>query len=213
MAKKVSAKKASEKRAKTISKLAAVKMIKKARKAAAKPAAKPAPAAKPVKVVKRKSVLTKTELEQFRKMLLAKRRSLIGDMNGMESEALRLNRQEAGGDLSLMPDHPANIATDNFEQEFTLGLLESERTLLQEINEALERIDAGTYGICLGTNEPISKPRLMARPWAKYTIDYARLLEKGQVRPSEPQVEMPDEEAADEEEVEEIEEEMPENED
>jgi DnaK suppressor protein len=208
VAKKVSSKKASEKRAKNISKINAFKLIKKAGKAAAKPAP-----TKPERTVIRKSVLPKSELEQFRKMLLAKRRSLIGDMNGMESEALHQNRQDAGGDLSLMPDHPANIATDNFEQEFTLGLLESERTLLHEINEALERIDGGTYGICLGTNEPISKARLQARPWAKYTIEYARMLEKGQVRPPEQQVEMPDEEASDEDEVEEVEEELPESED
>jgi RNA polymerase-binding transcription factor DksA len=88
--------------------------------------------------------LSKAELREFRQMLLDKRRSLVGDMNGMQSEALRTNRQDSSGDLSLMPDHPANIASDNFEQEFTLGLLQSERTLLTEIDEALARIDEGT---------------------------------------------------------------------
>jgi DnaK suppressor protein len=127
----------------------------------------------------KKSPYSKSELEEFKEMLLEKRKSLVGDMNGMESEALRLNRQDAGGDLSLMPDHPANIATDNFEQEFTLGLLESERTLLNEINEALERIDGGTFGICLGTGQPIGKARLKARPWAKFCIEYARKRELG----------------------------------
>ena len=201
MAKKVSSKKA-DKTVKKASK-ASAKDLKKVIKAAAEP--------KAAKPVLKKSPMSKAELEEFRKLLLDKRRSLIGDMNGMESEALRLNRQDAGGDLSLMPDHPANIATDNFEQEFTLGLLESERTLLTEINEALERIDNGTFGICLGTGEPISKPRLIARPWAKFTIEYARLLEKGQVRLPERSVEMPDEEPTGEEEPEEEpEEELPE---
>ena len=82
-----------------------------------------------------------------------------------------------------MPTHPADIGTDNYEQEFSLGLLESERALLAEIDEALERIDKGTYGVCLGTGEPIGKPRLHARPWAKYCIEYARLIEKGLARP------------------------------
>jgi RNA polymerase-binding protein DksA len=130
----------------------------------------------------KKSPLSKAELKEFRQMLLAKRQSLLGDMTRMEAEALRTNRQEGTGDLSKVPTHDADVGTDNFEQEFTLGLLESERTLLAEINEALERIDKGTYGICLGTSLAIGKSRLKARPWAKYCIEYARMIEKGLVR-------------------------------
>ena len=115
-------------------------------------------------------------------MLLDKRRALLGDMTHMEAEALRTNRQEGTGDLSKIPTHDADVGTDNFEQEFTLGLLESERVLLGEINEALERIDKGTYGICLGTGLAIGKARLKARPWAKYCIEYAHMIEKGLVR-------------------------------
>ncbi len=118
-----------------------------------------------------KTPFGKAELEMFREMLLDKRRALIGDMNGIEAEALRTNRQEGSGDLSNMPTHPADIGTDNFEQEFTLGLLESERTLLSEINSALERIDNNTYGVCLGTGQPIGAARLKARPWA-YSMQY-----------------------------------------
>ena len=209
MSKKVRAKKGADKQAKKASKPALGKTSRKALRAPMRPAI--AALRLDEKPRLKKSPLSKAEQEAFRKMLLDKRRSLIGDMNGMESEALRLNRQDAGGDLSIMPDHPANIATDNFEQEFTLGLLESERALLHEINQALERIDNNTYGICLGTGQAISKTRLTARPWAKYTIEYARMLEKGQVRPPEPHVEMPDEEPAEEEEPEEVEEELPES--
>jgi len=129
----------------------------------------------------KKSPMSKAELKDFRQLLLDKRRALIGDMTGMANEALRANRQEGSGDLSKVPTHDADVGTDNYEQEFTLGLLESERTLLGEINEALERVDGNTYGICLGTGQAISKDRLKARPWAKYCIEYARLLEKGLV--------------------------------
>lgn len=132
-----------------------------------------------------KSVLSGADLEMFRRMLIEKRRSLVGDMNGMEAEAFRANRQDRSGDLSNIPIHPADIGSDNYEQEFTIGLLESERVLLAEINDALTRLEEGTYGICLGTSEPIDKARLKARPWAKYCIEYARLLEKGLVRPPE----------------------------
>jgi RNA polymerase-binding protein DksA len=134
--------------------------------------------------VRKKSPLTKAELNQFRQMLLEKRRDLIGDMDGIQAEALK-SRPGGSGDLSNMPTHLADIGTDNFEQEFTLGLLESERVLLQEINEAMERIDNKTYGVCLGTGKPIGKARLRARPWAKYCIEYARMLEKGLIRPRE----------------------------
>ena len=115
-------------------------------------------------------------------MLLAKRRVLVGDMTGIQNEALGADRQESKGDIS---DHPADAGTDNFEQEFSLGLLESERILLGEIDEALLRIEQKTYGICAGTGRPISKPRLNARPWAEYGIEYARMVEKGLVRRGE----------------------------
>ena len=181
------ARKTAKKTAKKVAKKAVKKVAKKASKKTAKKASKKPSkpkAAKPKAKRRRKSPLTKPQREKFRKMLLEKRRSLVGDMTGMEAEALR-SKSSDSGDLSLMPDHPANIATDNYEQEFTLGLLESERALLAEIDEALGRIEDGTYGICLGTDQPISKARLRARPWAKYTIEYARMIEKGLVRPDE----------------------------
>jgi DnaK suppressor protein len=159
---------------------------------AGKPARKPwivapAPAAAPVvRKPPMKCPLSKAELDEFRKMLIDKRRALLGDMTGMEAETFRTNRQERSGDLSNIPIHPADVGTDNFEQEFTLGLLESERTLLREIDEALDRIEQGTYGVCLGTGEAIDKARLRARPWAKYCIAYARLIEKGLVPRDEP---------------------------
>lgn len=128
----------------------------------------------------KKSPLSPSELAEFRDMLLAKRRELLGDMGALSDEA-RSNRQDAAGDLSLMPNHMADLGSDNWEQEFTLGLLENQRQILREIDEALERIDNGTYGICLGTGKAITKARLRAKPWAKYCIEYARLLELGRV--------------------------------
>ena len=133
----------------------------------------------------KKSPLSRGELTGFRKMLLGKRRDLVGDMSGIEAQALHRNRQDTGGDLSNLPTHMADIGTDNYEQEFTLGLLESERELLDEIDEALQRIENKTFGVCLGTGKSIGKARLKARPWAKFCIDYAKMLEKGLVRRDE----------------------------
>ena len=104
---------------------------------------------------------------------------LVGDMSSMEREALR---QGGGSNLSTLPIHMADMGTDNYEQEFTLGLVEKDRGLLREINAALAKIQNGTYGICEGTGKPIGKPRLEAQPWAKYSIEYARMLEKRLIR-------------------------------
>ena len=160
------------------------KVVKKAvRKAPRRPVAAPKRAKK--KKVGIKSRLSKKELREFWNLLMEKRRSLLGDMSGIEAGALGRNQQESAGDLSNMPTHPADIGSDNFEHEFTLGLLESERALLNEINEALERIESGVYGVCLGTGDHIGKPRLKARPWCKYCIEYQKLIEKGLVHPGD----------------------------
>lgn len=129
----------------------------------------------------KKTRLDKKGLDEFRQMLLEKRRTLRSDLSEMEGEAT----SRSGGNLSSMPTHMADMGTDNFEHEFTLGLLESEQALLREIDAALQRIDDRTYGVCLGTGEHIPKARLRAKPWAKYTVDFARKLELRQVPPPE----------------------------
>lgn len=173
---KKAVKKVAKKASKKVTRKAASKVTKKTAKKAVKTAKKSVRGAKP------KPPLTKLQLKKFRGLLMTKRKDLLGDMTGIESEALRKNRHGESGDLSSLPTHPADIGTDNYEQEFTLGLLESERALLGEIDFAIERIGRGTYGICLGTGESIGVARLKARPWSKYCIEYARQLEKGTVR-------------------------------
>lgn len=173
-----SKKKATVKRAAT--KKAPTKKNTTLKKALARSGVRDAPQAQGAAPVKRpKSRLGKKDLEIFRQLLLAKRARLMGDVTGMTDMALRRNRQNAAGDLSNMPIHMADLGSDNFEQEFTLGLIENEHVVLREIDEALQRIDDGTYGICLGTDKPISKARLKAKPWAKYCIEYAQRLERG----------------------------------
>lgn len=138
--------------------------------------AEPAKDVKEPKKEKAVSSLTKSDLQYFRNLLLEKRREILGDVGSMESEAFK-----GGSNLSNMPIHMADVGTDNFEQEFTLGLIESERQILREIQEALVRIDDGSFGICQGTGKPIPRVRLEAVPWAKYTIEYSRLLESGKL--------------------------------
>jgi len=136
--------------------------------------------------------LTAKDIAFFRQLLIEKRGEIIGDVNSMEDEALKKSRLDAAGDLSSMPIHMADIGTDNYEQDFALGLLDSERKLLHEINDALQRIEDGTYGICEGTGEPIPYARLEASPWARYCVAHARLVELGLVKTDEEEEEQED---------------------
>ena len=126
-----------------------------------------------------KTGLTAKDLEYFKQLLRKKRGEIVGDVNEMGDEALRKSRQDASGDLSSMPIHMADLGSDNYEQEFTLGLMDSERKLLKAIDDALYRINEKTYGICEATRKPIQRARLEAKPWARYSVEYARKLEQG----------------------------------
>lgn len=120
-----------------------------------------------------KTKLSKKELNYYRGLLLIKRGELVGDLSAMEAAALR----SSGGELSHMPIHMADIGSDTYEQDFTLGLAENERQHLREIDEALQRIEDRIYGVCQMTGKDIPKARLEAKPWAKYTIEAARIVE------------------------------------
>jgi RNA polymerase-binding protein DksA len=148
-------------------------------KAVAPPVIIPRPVTTDGKPRKNQAGMNSRELEHFRELLLAKRRELVGDMSSMEREALR---STTGTNLSNLPMHMADMGTDNYEQEFTLGLVEKDRQLLREINRALAKIMDGSYGICEGTAKPITKARLEAQPWARYSIEYARQMERGMIR-------------------------------
>ena len=172
--KKTTAKKISRKKT---AKKAVTKKKKTVRKTANRTTAKNTGIAKAKNRKPRK--LTPDEIERYRQLLLEKWAQLLGDVSQIEGEALKKSRLDAAGDLSSVPIHMADLGTDNFEQEFALGLMDSERKILSKIRDALQRIEEGTFGICEGTGVPIARARLNARPWARYCIDYARMVEKG----------------------------------
>jgi len=130
-------------------------------------------------VLRPRSQLTSEELIHFRQLLLEKMKELVGDVHWFEDEGMRGSRLDAAGDLSAMPIHMADIGTDIYEQEFSLGLMDSKHVLVREILDALRRIEEGVYGICEGTGKPISKGRLEANPWARYCVEYACRIEGG----------------------------------
>lgn len=115
-----------------------------------------------------------SDMAQFRRILTEKREILSGSVTAMESQALKRSRQENSGDLSNMPIHMADIGSDNFEQEFTLGLIENEDQMLKDIDNALRRIQEGTFGTCENCGKKIRKVRLKALPYARMCIDCQR---------------------------------------
>jgi len=147
--------------------------VKKLKPVLVPPPLPPAPVTTDSKAKKNQAGLSTKEMEFFRDLLLNKRRELLGDMSAMEREALR----GAGSNLSNVPVHMADMGTDNYEQEFTLGLVEKDRQLLREINLSLAKTQNGTYGICEGTAKPITKARLEAQPWSKFSIEHVRSIE------------------------------------
>ncbi|MCE9583601.1 MAG: TraR/DksA family transcriptional regulator [Planctomycetes bacterium] len=128
---------------------------------------KPEPAEKPAV----KSPFSKPEVESFRLWLIARRSALSGNVTKMEDEALRRSRQDASGDLSSMPIHMADMGSDTFEQDFTLGLIENEEQELGAIEDAMERIEEGTFGVCEECSKPIPKERMKAIPHAALCLE------------------------------------------
>ncbi len=87
-------------------------------------------------------------------------------------------RKESAEEMTGYSMHMADSGTDNFDRDSALALLSSDQDAVYEIDEALKRIEKGTYGICELTNKAIPKTRLNAIPWARYTVDSQAKLEK-----------------------------------
>jgi len=123
--------------------------------------------------------MNKAETKVYRERLIALRARLRGDVTQMADATLKKSRSEANGDLSSMPIHMADIGSDNFEQEFTLSLMQSEGGTLEQIEVALERIEDGTYGQCEECGGKIPKQRLNAIPYATMCVKCASESEHG----------------------------------
>lgn len=116
--------------------------------------------------------MKKAELLSYRDKLHALRARLRGDVTAMAEVALRKSGME-GSESNGMPIHMAELGSDNFEQEFTLGLMEAEGDTLGMIELALERIDDGSYGRCVQCDGAIPKARLNAIPYTPVCIKCA----------------------------------------
>ena len=120
--------------------------------------------------------MKKTDMLAFKDKLLAIRARLRGDVSTMAEVALRKSGME-GSDNAGMPIHMADVGTDNYEQEFTLNLLQNDESTLDLIEAALERIEDGAYGSCMECEGRIPKTRLNAIPYTPYCVKCASKLE------------------------------------
>ena len=121
--------------------------------------------------------MKKSEAKVYKQQLISLRARLRGDVSAMADAALKKNGAEGSGDLSRMPIHMADLGSDNFEQEFTLSLMETEEGTLDAVESAIERIEDGVYGECEECSGIISKARLQAIPYTPLCIKCAQKLE------------------------------------
>ena len=111
-----------------------------------------------------------SEWQKFYEHLLDLRERLVSQRNGLAKESA-----EEMDSYSL---HMADAGTDNFDRDFALSLLSSDQDAIYEIDEAIKRIQRGTYGTCELTAKPIPKARLEAIPWARFTVEAQAQLER-----------------------------------
>ena len=120
-----------------------------------------------------KKGIDKKTLARFRKVLLKEREEIIGEVKQIHESS-----KEMGQDgIQDIADEAANI----YHRQVLLSLSENDRIRLQEVDEALDRIKGGTYGICEECGEPIGLKRLEVRPVAKYCVPCKTNLEKGKL--------------------------------
>jgi DnaK suppressor protein len=121
--------------------------------------------------------MTKAEIEHFRRRLLAMKKRIGAELTELEEEALIPVGGSTSGNLSDVPVHLADLGTDLYHEEVSLEMMENEDHILREINDALARIDQGTFGRCENCHQEIPRDRLEAVPYARYCIRCARKLQ------------------------------------
>lgn len=117
--------------------------------------------------------MKKADQDHFLKKLTALRSRITGEVINLVNEAFH----EPGSE-STQPNHMAELGSTVYEQDVTLRMAQSEENVLQEINEAIDRIHEGTYGVCEMSGKPIPKARLNAIPWTRYRVECAKELEQ-----------------------------------
>jgi DnaK suppressor protein len=115
-------------------------------------------------------------LRKQKERLLQLRDNILDSMNGVAKDTLR-SRAE-GSEASAFGMHQADAGSDAYDRDFALSLLSQEQDALYEIEEALKRVEQGTYGVCEMSGKPIAHARLEAIPFARYTVECQAQIER-----------------------------------
>lgn len=122
---------------------------------------------KPVKIKR----MAAKDLKKYKALLIDERVKIGGDLSYITETTLKKSARDASGDLSGYSYHMADQASDDYERDFSLGRATEEQGLLYSIDEALKRVEEGTYGSCTQCNKPIAKKRLVALPHTALCIE------------------------------------------
>lgn len=122
--------------------------------------------------------MLKKEAMQFKQALLKLKERITDDVKHISEDALKKSPKEASGDISGYSLHMADLATDAYDREFSLGLASNDRNALLQIDDALKRIEEGVFGVCQMCRKPIAKVRLKALPFARLCLKCQRSQEK-----------------------------------
>jgi RNA polymerase-binding transcription factor DksA len=124
------------------------------------------------------TALTTAEIEKYKKQLIIMREELLKEfkkLSGAAKDDTGNDASEGHGSYSM---HLADAASDSHDRSMSLDLASNEMELVSEIENALHKIESGNYGICEGSGKPISKARLDAVPYVRFTREYQEAFEK-----------------------------------
>ncbi|MCK5708210.1 MAG: hypothetical protein KAI43_11205 [Candidatus Aureabacteria bacterium] len=125
--------------------------------------------------------LSKEKMKFYTNLIIEFREKILGRIDHIEQENLHKQSREASGELTGHNLHMADVATDTYDMDFNLSLGSDSYEILYEIDSALERIENGTYGFSELSGEFIGEKRLLAVPYARYTIDEKREIEQSSI--------------------------------
>jgi RNA polymerase-binding protein DksA len=115
--------------------------------------------------------MRKSDLKKYEKLLLAKKKALLEQMAATMKDKVSTTIRESTGDISSYSYHMADQGTDAMERELAFMFASKSGRLIYHIDEALRRIQDGSYGKCLKCGKPISSARLQAVPHARMCIE------------------------------------------
>lgn len=122
--------------------------------------------------------LNKKELSEFKKIILKRKEEILEGIKHISEDTLKKSQKDAAGDISGYTYHMADVATDTYDREFSLGLASNGREVLYELDDALKKIEDGTFGICEACLGLIAKTRLKAVPYARLCVKCQEKKEK-----------------------------------